>query len=143
MPKSPDLLLEHRQKGRSPWGIRFYADGLVKEYSDQVMKFEGGEIVTHPQALAWRKLTRLAPAELEKLLAAVRQANFFTIPDQVGDPQRVRDGIPMTWTVNLDGHSKTVQGIGSEASDHPGLKRITDAIQEVTADAFDRETGEA
>jgi|WetSurMetagenome_2_1015567.scaffolds.fasta_scaffold417343_2 hypothetical protein len=141
MPEASEILLEFRQMGRSPWAIRFYTNGLVTEYSDQYMAFEGGKIVTHRQPLAWRDTSRLLPAELEKLQGILREVNFFALPDQVGDPQRIQDGTPLAWTVNLDGRSKTVQAVGPEASSDPALKRINEAIQTLTADAFDREGG--
>jgi len=142
MPKSLDLLLEYRQEGRKTWAIRFYRDGLVKEYSDSTMAFEDDKIVTHSLPPAWRKLTRLSPAELEKLLAALRQADFFLLAPEVGNPQGIMDATQFTWKMNLDGQQKTVRAVGSQASTNPILKKLSELIQEVTADAFDRQAGE-
>jgi hypothetical protein len=142
MPKSKNLLLEYRQEGRKTWAIQFYRDGLVKEYSDSSMAFENDKIVTHSRPLAWRELARLSPAELAKVLAALRKADFFSLPEQVGDPKRVKDGTQYTWMVNLEGQKKTVLAVGPEASANPGLKILGEMIQEVTADAFDRQAGE-
>ena len=142
MPKSKELLLEYRQEGRKTWAIQFYQDGLVKEYSDSIMAFENDKIVTHSRPLAWREMTRLSPAELAKVVAALRKANFFSLPEQVGDPKRVKDGTQYTWTVNLEGQKRTVRAAGPEVSANPGLKILGEMIQEVTADAFDRQAGE-
>lgn len=142
MAKASDLLLEYRQEGRKTWAIRFYQDGLVKEYSDSEMVFENEKIVTHARTLAWRELARLTPAEMEKLLAALRKADFFSLPEQMGDPNRLKDGIRFTWKMNLDGQQKTVMAFGPEVSNSPALKLLGEMIQEVTADAFDREAGE-
>jgi hypothetical protein len=140
MAKPNEILLEYRQAGRKTWAIRFYQDGLVKEYSDSEMVFEDEKIVTHSLPLAWRELARLTDVELGKLLAALRKVDFFSLPDQVGDPNQVSDGIRYTWTVHLDGKQKTVLAFGSQASSQPALKALGEMIQEVTADAFDRET---
>jgi hypothetical protein len=142
MPKSADILLECRQEGRKTWAIRFYQDGLVKEYSDSTMQFENDKVVTHSQPLAWRKLTQLSPAELEKFIKGIRQADFFSLPQVVGDPHKVLDGTQFTWKVNLDDQQKTVQAYGALASNHPSLKLLNELIQEITADAFDREAEE-
>ena len=142
MAKALDLLLEYRQDGRKTWAIRFYRNGLVKEYTDSEMAFESGKIITNPKPLAWREIARLSPAELDKFLAAIRKVDFFSLPDKVGDSQRVSDASQSTWIVNLDGKKKTVQAAGSEASNHPALKMLREMVQEVTAEAFDRETGD-
>jgi hypothetical protein len=139
MPKALDLLLEYRQDGRKTWAIRFYQNGLVKEYNDSEMTFENGKIVTHTRPLAWREIARLSRAELDKFLAAIRKVDFFSLPDKVGDSQRMSDASQSTWIVNLDGQKKTVRAAGSEASTNPALKLLREMIQEVTADAFDRE----
>jgi hypothetical protein len=142
MPKSADILLECQQEGRKTWAIRFYQDGLVKEYSDTTMQFENDKIVTHTRPLAWRKLTQLSPAELEKFINGIRKADFFSLPQVVGDPHKVLDGTQFTWKVNLDKQQKTVLAYGSLASNHPSLKLLNELIQDVTADAFDRESEE-
>jgi hypothetical protein len=142
MPKALDLLLEYRQGGRQTWAIRFYQNGLVKEYNDSEMTFEDGKIVTHPRPLAWREIARLSPAELDKFLAAIRKADFFFLAEKVGNPAQIMDGSQSTWIVNLDGQHKTIQASGPEASNHPALKMLREMIQEVTADAFDRQADE-
>jgi hypothetical protein len=142
MPKTLDLLLEYRQEGRKTWAIRFYQNGLVKEYNDSEMTFEDGKIVTHSRPLAWREIARLSPAELDKFLAAIRKADFFSLPEKVGNPAKIMDGTASTWIVNLDGQSKTVLAAGSEASTNPAIKLLREMIQQVTADAFDRQAGE-
>jgi hypothetical protein len=142
MPESSELLLEYRQDGRKTWAIRFYLDGLVKEYSDSTMTFEDDQIVTHSLPLAWRKLTQLSAAELEKLTTALRQSGFLSLPSQIGDPTGIMDVTWFTWMVNLDGHEKTVRAVGSQASAEPALKLLSGLIQDVTADAFDRTAGE-
>ncbi len=142
MPKTLDLLLEYRQEGRKTWAIRFYQNGLVKEYNDSEMAFEDGKIVTHSRPLAWREIAHLSPAELDKFLAAIRKADFFSLPEKVGKPAKIMDGTASTWIVNLDGQHKTIQATGPEASNHPALKLLRETIQEVTADAFDRQAGE-
>jgi len=142
MPQSKDLILEHRQEGRKTWAIQFYRDGLVKQYSDSKMEFENDQIVTHSLPPAWRKLAQLSPAELEKLTTALRQSDFFSLPPQVGDPKGVMDATWFTWMVNLDGQQKTVRAVGSQASTNPVLNILSELIQDVTADAFDRTAGE-
>lgn len=141
MAKVSDLLLEYRQEGRNTWAIRFYQDGLVKEYSDSEMAFENDKMVTHARPLAWRELARLSSSELEKLLADLKSVDFFSLPEQMGDPKRVKDGIQFTWTLKMGGQKKTVLAFGPEASTHPALKKLSGLIQDVTANAFDRETG--
>jgi hypothetical protein len=141
MPKSLELLLEYRQEGRKTWAIRFYRDGLVKEYSDSTMTFENDKIVTHALAPAWRKLTLLSPAELAKLIESLRQADLFSLPEQVGDPKGVMDATWFTWEINLDGRQKKVRAVGPQASSNPILKSLSELVQKVTADAFDRQAG--
>jgi hypothetical protein len=142
MPKALDLLLEYRQDGSKNWAIRFYQNGLVKQYSDSEMNFEDGKIVTHPLPPAWREIARLSPAELDKFLAAMRKADLFSLPEKIGHPNRIMDGVASTWIVNLDGQKKTIQATGPEASNNPALKLLREMIQEITADAFDRQAGE-
>jgi hypothetical protein len=142
MPKTSQLILEFRQEGRKIWAIRFYQDGLVKEYSDSTMVYENDDFITRPIPLAWRKLTQLSAAELEKLTTTLRQSYFYALPTQVGDPEGIMDATLYTWIVNLDGRKKTVHAVGSQASNHPLLKMLSELIQEVTADAFDRTEGE-
>jgi len=142
MPKSLDLLLEYRQDGRKTWAIRFYQNGLVKEYSASAMAFEDGKIVTHPRPLTWRAIAHLSPAELDKFVATLRKADFFSLPEKLGDSTRVMDGSQSTWIVNLDGQQKTVIATGAEASTNPTIKLLRDMIQEVTADAFNRQAHE-
>ena len=139
MPKTLDLLLEYRQNGRKTWAIRFYQNGLVKEYNDSEMKFEGGKIVTHIRPLAWREVARLSSAELAKFIAALRKANLFSLPEKVGDSKQIMDGTQSTWIVNLDSQHKTILATGAEATNNPALKLMREMIQEVTAEAFDRE----
>ena len=55
---------------------------------------------------------------------------------------RIMDASPSTWMVNLDGKKKTVQAAGAEESSNPALKLLREMVQEVTADAFDREGGQ-
>jgi hypothetical protein len=142
MPKSMDLLLEHRQEGRKTWAIRFYRDGLVKEFTDSRMEFENGQIVTHSLPLAWRKLTQLSPAELEKFIAVLREADFFSLPLEIGASNKVMDATHYIWMLNLDGKQKTVRALGSQAADNPILKKFSALIQDVTADSFHRTAGE-
>lgn len=142
MPKALDLLLEYRQGGRQTWAIRFYQNGLVKEYNDSAMAFEDGKIVTHSRPLAWREIAHLSPAELNKFVAALRKADFFSLPDKLGDPNRAKDAPQFTWIANLDGQHKTVLAVGEQASANPAIKLLREMIQEVTADAFDRQAGE-
>ncbi len=142
MPKTLDLLLEYRQEGRKTWAIRFYRNGLVKEYTDSEMKFEEDKFVTRSVPLTWREIARLSPAELEKVMAALRKANFFSLPDKVGDPKRIMDVTQSTWIANLDGKQKTVLAAGAEASSNPALELLREMIHEVTTDAFDRQANE-
>jgi hypothetical protein len=142
MPKDSHLILEYRQEGRKTWAIRFYQDGLVKEYSDSTMTFEDDQIVTHTLPLAWRKLTQLSAAEFEKLTTALRQSGFFSLQTQIGDPAGIMDATWFTWIINLDGREKTVRAVGPQASTDPVLKLLSELIQDVTADAFDRTAGE-
>jgi len=143
MAKASDLLLEYRQEGSKTWAIRFYTDGLVKEFNDSEMTFEDDKIVTHTRPLAWRELTKLSPAGLKKLLAALRKAEFFALPDQLGDPTRLKDGTRFTWMMNLNGQKKTVVAFGPQASSSPSLKMLGEMVQEVTADAFDLDAKDA
>ena len=142
MAKTSEILLEYRQDGRKTWAIRFFHSGVVREYSDSRMEFKNGEIVTRPMPLAWREIARLTAGEMDKLLATLRKANFFSLPGQVGDTKGIMDATTFTWTVHMDGQEKTVTAAGSEASNHPALKLLREMIQEVTADAFDRQAGE-
>jgi hypothetical protein len=142
MPKALDLLLEYRQEGRKDWAIRFYQNGVVKQYSDSEMTFENDKIVTHSLPPAWREIARLSPAEQDKFLAAIRKADLFSLPDKIGYPTRIKDGTESTWIVNLDGQKKTIQAAGPEASNNPALKLLREMIQDITADAFDRQAGE-
>jgi hypothetical protein len=142
MPKPSNLLLEYRQDGRKTWAIRFYQNGLVKEYSNSEMVFENDQVVTRSRPLAWREIAHLSQAELEKLITRIRQVNFFTLPEKLGDPKRVMDGQQSTWIVNLDGQQKTVLAVEPEATSNPAIKELREMIQDVTADAFDREGNE-
>jgi hypothetical protein len=142
MPKARDVLLEYRQDGRKTWAYRFYQNGLVQEYSDSEMVFEDGKIVTHSRPLAWRGIAHLSPVELDKVVVTLRQSDFFSLPGKVGDPTQIMDGAQFTWTVNLDGQQKTVIATGAEASTNPAIKLLRDMIQEVTANAFNREAHE-
>jgi hypothetical protein len=72
------------------------------------------------------------------LITALRQADFFSLPKEVGDPKGVMDATQFTWKMNLDGQQKTVWAVGSQASTNPILKKLSELIQDVTADAFDR-----
>jgi hypothetical protein len=139
MPKQSDLLLEYRHEGSKAWAMRFYQDGLVKEYSDARMEFKDGDFVTHEIPLAWRKLAKLVPEELAQVVEAVHQADFFQLPEQIGASE-VMDGILFVWTVQLDGRQRTVKARGSAAAAHPALKLLSKMVQEVTARAFNRQT---
>ena len=142
MPKKTDLLLEYRhQGGRQTWAFRFYQDGLVQEYSDSTMAFEDGKIVTHSLPLAWREIARLTPAELERVIAALRQVDFFSLPGKLGDSSRAKDASPFSWMANLDGQKKTVLATGAEATNYPAIKLLREMVQAVTADAFERQAG--
>ena len=141
MPESVDLIFEYRQEGRKTWAIRFYRNGLVEQYNDSTMAFEGDQFVTHPLPLAWRKLTQLSPVELEKLITSLRQSGFFSLPAEVGDPKGVMDATQFTWKLNLDGQQKTVRAVGSQASTNPVLKLLSELFQNVTAEAFNRTAG--
>ena len=134
------LLLEHTLRKRSPWAIRFYADGHVEEYSDQEMVFENNEIVTHSLPLEWRPLTRLSKEELDALKDAIRQSGILELPEKVGDSQRVMDGAVSEWYAHLDDHENRLTAWEPQASKHPGLKELSVAIQTITAAAFNRES---
>lgn len=135
-----DLLLEHTLKKRSPWAIRFYADGRVEEYSDQEMVFENNEIITRSLPLEWRPLTLLSAEELEALKDAIRQSGILELPEKVGDAQRVRDGAVSEWYARLGGKEIRLTAWEPDASQHPGLKELSVAIQTITAAAFNRES---
>lgn len=137
MPKRADLLLEYRHEGNQAWAMRFYQDGLVKEYSDTRTEFKDGDFVSHDIPLAWRKLVSLNPAELALVVEALRKADFFALPERIG-ARGVQDGTLFVWTAHLDGKSKTVEAQGSAASAHPALKLLNTMVQEVTAQAFQR-----
>jgi hypothetical protein len=141
MAKSTELILEYQQEGRKSWAIRFYQDGLVREFSDTRMDFENDQIVTRAQPPAWRDLARLSAAELDKLLDGLRGANLFSLPDQIGEPGAVKDATEYTWRVSLDGREKTLLVVGSYA-DQPALNHLSELIQEVTAEALFREGNE-
>ena len=130
----------YRQDGRQTWAYRFYQDGRVEEYSDSEMTFEDGKIVTREIPLAWRAITQLPPAELEKLVAIIRRVDFFALPDKLGVPSRANDAALFTWTVRLDGKKKTVVAAGAEATSHPAIKILRDLVQEVTTASFERES---
>lgn len=142
MPQASDLLLEYRQEGRKTWSMRFYQDGRVEEYSDEMVEFKDGQFITHAIPLEWRDVTVLVPVEMAKVNKALREADFFNLPAQFGDASQVKDGTVFTWTANLEGKSKTVRAVGGEAANHPALKQLSEMIQDVTADAFEREAGE-
>lgn len=137
-----DLILEHTLHHRTPWAIRFYADGRVEEYSDQVMRFENDQIVTHQQPLEWRPLTKLSDEELDSLKDAVRQSGILSLPAQVGNPNQVQDGAVAEWYARLGERENRVAAWEPEASENPGLKELSVAIQTITAAAFNREAGE-
>ena len=138
MPKRSDLLLEYRHEGRATWAVRFYRDGQVREYSDTRMEFKDGNFVSQTIPFAWRKLANLVPEELAKVTEALAQADFFALPEQLGDSE-VKDGTTFVWMADLDGKTHTVKARGSGASAHPALKLLSQMVQEVTAMAFQRE----
>lgn len=139
MPQSV-LLLEHTLHHRSPWAIRFYQDGHVEEYSDQTMSFENDQIVTREQPLEWRPLTRLSTEELDSLKDAIRQSGILTLPSQVGSPQQVLDGAVSEWYARLGDRENRLSAWEPQASQHPGLKELSVAIQTITAAAFNRDS---
>lgn len=141
MPES-DLLLEHTLHHRTPWAIRFFADGRVEEYSDQVMVFENDQIVTRQQPLEWRPLTQLSPEELDSLKDAIRHSGILTLPKQVGNPKQVQDGAVAEWYARLGERENRISAWEPEASEDPGLKELGVAIQTITAAAFNREEDE-
>ena len=137
--KRSDLILEYRQEGRQTWAIRFYQDGQVEEYNDTEMVFEDGKVISHSLPLAWRKLVRLSAAELKRVQDALRKADIFSLPEQIGDSRQANDGILHVWSVYVDGQQKMVQAYDPEASSSPGLRLLASMVQEISADAFERE----
>lgn len=140
MPETKNLLLAYRQETRYPYALRFYCDGLVEEYSDRYMAFEDGQVVTHSQPLEWRAIARLNAEELRRLEEILRQSGFAALPGQVGSPAHSHDAAHYTWTATIDGTQKTVEAYGAAADRQPALKALSEAIQAITADAFDRES---
>jgi hypothetical protein len=61
------------------------------------MSFEDGKIVTQSRPLARREIARLSSAELDKFLATIRKAVFFSNAEKIGDPARIMDGGQSTW----------------------------------------------
>lgn len=141
MPQT-DLLLEHVMHHGSPWAIRFYQDGRVEEYSDQTLDFENDQIVTNTQPLEWRPLTKLSVEELESLKDAIRQSGILALPNQVGSPEQVMDGAISEWYAHLGERENRLSAWEPQASQHPGLKELSVAIQTITAAAFNRESEE-
>lgn len=139
MPDS-ELLLEHSLLKRSPWAIRFYQDGRVEEYSDQVMVFENNQVVTHQQPLEWRPLTILSDDELEALKDAIRQSDILNLPERVGQPVDVADGAVAEWYARLGDRENRLTAWEPQASNHPGLIELSVAIQTITAAAFNRDS---
>jgi hypothetical protein len=139
MPQS-DLLLEHILHHRSPWAIRFYQDGRVDEYSDQTVRFENDQIVTHEQPPEWRPLTHLSVDELDALKDAIRQSGILALPKQVGNPEQVMDGAVAEWYARLGERENRLSAWEPQASEHPGLKELSVAIQTITASAFNRDS---
>jgi len=135
-------MLVYQHEGRQPWALRFYASGLVKEYSDSEMEFRGGEFVTRPIPLAWRKTAQLTPEELQQVIDTIRAVDFFQLPDRIGGPRPV-DGMEFVWTACLDGQKKTVRAVGPQATDHPALYRLRVLVQEVLAQAAQRDSRQA
>jgi hypothetical protein len=135
-----DLMLEHTLHKASPWAIRFYQDGRVEEYSDQFMAFENNQIVTHTQPPEWRPLTVLSKDELEALKDAIRDSGILSLPEKVGDPQLVMDGAVAEWYARLGDKENRLSAWEPQASNHPGLKELSVAIQTITASAFNRDS---
>jgi hypothetical protein len=136
-----EILLEHSLEGRDDWQVRVYRDGRVEEYSERYMTYEDDEFITHQPPPKWRPLTTLSPEELERLISVLRSSDFFEMPDSLGDRDRILDGTLVTWSGYLDGKSKTVTAIGSQATHHPALKLLGETFDLITAAAFRRDAG--
>jgi len=138
MEDAAKLLLEYRQEGRKTWAIRFYQDGQVMEYSDSEMAFENGEIITRTRPLAWRKLVRLSSEELKKLHSAMERADLASLPAQIGEANRTSDGVCHIWIFKDGSQTKTIYAYDPEASSSESLYLMSETIQTLTADAFER-----
>lgn len=131
--------LEYRVTARRPWALRVYADGRVEEYSDERLEFIDGDFKPMAMPLEWRATTRLTSSETERLQNLVREVGFFQLPERAASDDRVSDGAVIEWLVELDGRRHQVRARGPEAGRLSELETLRLALEQMTAEAYQRD----
>ena len=133
-------IFQYVRRAQGVWGTRVFADGLVEEYSDEEIDFsEAGQLIARAVPLAWRFRAQLTPAETQRLVNAIRQSLFFTLPVQFTTPPPALDGATVVWSAALDGEQHEVTTRGHAQERHPTLEGLRVLFEELVADALNRD----
>lgn len=130
------VLLEQRtdDPASGPFIRRLSPDGTYAEYAGTVSSLRDGRIVTESVEPAWRIQQRLAPAQVSRIEAAMRDG-FFDLDAEYQPPGQFADGFDVTWRGCLEGREHTVVLHSVDVAEIPALAAVRNAFELSLAEA--------
>jgi hypothetical protein len=136
------LVETQQERGQGePYAKRVTTDGDVLERSATNVWFDGAEWHFDPQPLAWRRVVRLEPAELEAVRAAIADSGFMDAEPEHRPRGTSIGGTNVTWTATHDGRTHTVRLLGVPDVSSPEVTALEEAVERAIADALNRSAG--
>jgi len=129
--------VQERGQGE-PSARRVTTAGDVLDRSSTNVYYDGSEWHFDPQPLAWRRVTTLEPAELERLREAIGASGFMDAEPEVRPSGTSIGGTNVTWTATHDGRSHTVRLYGVPDVSSPEVDALQAAVEATIAGALQR-----
>jgi len=133
------LVESTQERGQGePYARRVTTDGDVLERSATKVYYDGREWHFDPQPLAWRRVVRLEPAELDEVRAAVAASGFMDADEEHRPSGTSIGGSNVTWTATHDGRTHTVRLLGVPDVSVPEVDALHGAVERTIAGALGR-----
>ena len=129
--------VQERGEGE-PYSRRVTTGGDVLERSATNVHFDGEEWHFDPQPLAWRRVVRLEPAELERVRAAIAASGFMDAAEEHRPRATSIGGSNVTWTATDGGRTHTVRLYGVPDVSVPEVTALHEAVERTIAEALQR-----
>lgn len=121
-----------------PYAKRVTTDGDVLEHSATNVWFDGAEWHFDPQPLAWRRVVRLEPGELDEVREAIVSSGFMDAAPEHRPSGTSIGGTNVTWTASHEGRTHTVRLFGVPDASDAGVEALAAAVERAIAGALNR-----
>jgi hypothetical protein len=140
-PGEPLVAITQERGTGEPHERRVTTDGDVLERSETHVWFDGAEWHFDPQPLAWRRVVRLEPGELEEVRAAIVASGFMDAAPEHRPRGTSIGGTNVTWTATDGARTHTVRLLGVPDAGAPEVTALQEAVEGAIARALNRSAG--